>query len=605
MILSLLISRNVCNPLKSMVDQALRIAQNPTNSSMLDEDIRYIEFQKLAHSFNKVLANLFKAQKTLKNHTDNLEEMITQRTAELLERNKQLQKEIIEKKQAEKIIKESEEKYRSLFENNLDGVVLVDMERHIEEANQAFLDMLGYTIEEIESLNFKDITPEKWSETDKDFINNQILKNGYAKEYEKELIKKDGTIFPVTLSAWLFKDKNGNPFKIQAHVRDITERKKMESEILKTSKLDSVGLLAGGIAHDFNNLLTAILGNIALAMFDLESGNHDVGGILKNAETAALHAKDLSTQLLTFSKGGAPIRKTTSVVDIIRESTSFALKGANVNCIFNIDDNISSVKVDPGQISQVINNLIINAIQAMPKGGTISISCKDIEIDPISNSAMKPGSYIQISLQDQGVGIEKENIEKVFDPYFTTKESGSGLGLATCYSIITKHDGYIFVESTKNVGTTFHIYLPSSKLKAEKHQQQTDSVVTGKGKILVMDDEQIVRKTMGAMLRRLGYEPYFAKDGEEAIHLYNQSLEADECFDVVIMDLTIPGGMGGSETIQKLLKIHDEVRAIVSSGYSNDPIMSDYKKYGFKGVAPKPVDIKELSVTLNSILNHA
>ena len=602
-ILALLISRNVCNPLQVMVDQALKIAKNPTSSSTLNEDIKYIEFRKLAHSFNHVLSNLFKAQKKLKKHRDNLEETVNKRTSELIESNKQLQKEIKEKLRAEKVIKESEKKYRSLFENNRDGIVLVNMDRYIKEANQAFLDMLGYTINEIKSISFKELTPSKWAEKDQDFIKNQILKHGYANEYEKEFIKKDGTKFPVMVNAWLLKDKNGNPLHIQAHIRDMTERNKMESELLKTRKLESLGILAGGIAHDFNNLLTAILGNISLAMFDLQAGNHDIDDILKNAETAALHAKDLSYQLLTFSKGGVPIKKTTSIVEIIKESTRFTLKGSNVNCEFNINEKIYPSDVDQGQISQVINNLIINAIQAMPQGGTITITCENIDVDSSFNVNLKEGSYTKISIADQGLGISKDNIEKVFDPYFTTKETGSGLGLASCYSIINKHDGYISLESTIDVGTTFHIYLPSSKKKQITKKSKKENIITGNGKILVMDDEQIVREILGKILQYLGYEPFFAKNGNEAISLYTQSLKSGECFDAVIMDLTIPGGMGGDEVIKKLLKIHPEVQAIVSSGYSNDPIMSNYTKYGFKGIAKKPVNIKELSVTLNNIIH--
>jgi CheY-like chemotaxis protein len=261
------------------------------------------------------------------------------------------------------------------------------------------------------------------------------------------------------------------------------------------------------------------------------------------------------------------------------------------------------VEVDEGQMSQVINNLIINADQAMPNGGSIAIQCQNVVIGPHDALPLKAGKYVHLSIKDQGIGIPREHFLKIFDPYFTTKQKGSGLGLATTYSIIKQHDGYITLESELGAGTVFHLYIPASKGKGRAAEVKDDNPLPGTGKILVMDDDEAVRDVAGAMLRKLGYETASARDGAEAIELYENARNSSRPFDAVIMDLTIPGGMGGREAIKKLLEIAPDAKAIVSSGYSNDPIMAEYAKYGFSGVVCKPYKLKELSETMSRVVN--
>jgi PAS domain S-box-containing protein len=383
---------------------------------------------------------------------------------------------------------------------------------------------------------------------------------------------------------------------------DITQRKTMEEEILRTRKLESVGLLAGGLAHDFNNLLTAILGNISLAKVYADA-NDPVTDLLTEAEKGSIRAQGLTQQLLTFSKGGAPLLKTMSLDNVLMESATFALSGSNVKCEVNILPDIWPVEMDEGQISQVINNLIINADQAMPDGGRLRISCENVEIGADSSLSFEEGKYVKISIKDDGVGIPADHIERIFDPYFTTKQKGSGLGLTGAHSIIRKHQGRITVQSALGKGTTFHIYLPASGKAPERttKAQQSGQLFIGAGRVLVMDDEEPVRKVAGVMLSRLGYEAVYASDGEEAIRCYTEARAQGKPINVVVMDLTVPGGMGGKEAIRKLHDIDPDVTAIVSSGYADDPIMANFGDYGFKAAVSKPYGMQELSETLRKV----
>jgi len=304
--------------------------------------------------------------------------------------------------------------------------------------------------------------------------------------------------------------------------------------------------------------------------------------------------------LLTFAKGGAPVKEIASIKAILKESSSFVLRGSKSGCEFSIAEDLWSAEVDVGQISQVINNVVINADQAMPEGGIIQVVATNLMIEGSHGLPVKPGRYINISISDQGVGIAEKHLLKIFDPYFTTKQEGSGLGLATNYSIIKKHDGHITVESRLGVGTTFHIYLLASyKAIPEKEKVK---VIKGQGRILVMDDEASLRKIAGRILEKLGYEPEFAKNGAEAIRMVNEAQESEKPYHAVILDLTIPGGMGGKDAVNKLLEIDPEVKAIVSSGYSDDPVMSNFQEYGFKGMMPKPFTSQSLSKVLHEVL---
>ncbi|MGB8992785.1 MAG: ATP-binding protein, partial [Desulfobaccales bacterium] len=381
---------------------------------------------------------------------------------------------------------------------------------------------------------------------------------------------------------------------------DITGRKFFEEERLMFNKIESLGVLAGGIAHDFNNILTVILGSINLATLELPSGNPG-RDILCEAEKACFQAQSLARQLLTFAKGGAPVKGPVSVENLIIESATFACRGSQVRCEFALPHDLWAIEADAGQINQVFQNLIINAIQAMPKGGTIKIHAENLA-EPENNLPLSPGRYVKISLQDQGLGMSGENLSKIFDPYFTTKRHGSGLGLATTYSIIKNHNGHITAESKIGVGTTFHIYLPTVDRKIVPQPEESDELFPGKGKILVMDDDDLVRKVLGKMIVHLGYEAELTRDGQEAINIFTEAQEAGQPFDVVILDLTVPGGMGGKEAVAKLREIDPQVKAIASSGYSDDPIMADFRKYGFSAIIPKPYRVAEASKVLHEIV---
>ena len=389
--------------------------------------------------------------------------------------------------------------------------------------------------------------------------------------------------------------------------REINEKEKMQRDLIRVEKLESTGLLAGGIAHDFNNLLSIILGNLSLAQFHAKEDD-DILKILIDTEKSCFRARDLTKQLLTFSKGGSPVKKTMSVIELIKETVIFALRGSNVGHAFSITPELFPVNVDEGQINQVISNIVINAGHAMPQGGTVLIAGENIEITPENTFAtpLPPGPYIKITIRDHGTGIAPKNLQSIFDPYFTTKPTGSGLGLATAHSIIKKHEGFISVESRETKGSSFHIYLPASpdKINGTNGQMEeiTKKLVKGRGKVLVMDDEEMIRHIVGELLMHMGYEPEFAEDGVEASRKYLDAMEKNDKFSAVIMDLTIPGGMGGKEAVQEILKIDPHAKVIVSSGFSTDPVMADYKAYGFSGVVAKPFMMQELNSVLREVI---
>jgi PAS domain S-box-containing protein len=415
------------------------------------------------------------------------------------------------------------------------------------------------------------------------------------------LIGKDGKEHVIADSGAPIMDSQNKIIGAVLVFRDITENRKMEAELVKAQKLESLGVLAGGIAHDFNNFLTAIIGNLSLAKIDSKPGDQ-VGAWLNEMEKASIQAKNLTQQLLTFSKGGEPIKKLVSLTELVKNSVTFSLRGSNVRCNFFISEDLLPVEVDEGQIGQVINNLVLNADHAMPEGGIIEICAENITLTADNEFSLPAGPYIRTSFRDHGVGIRPDHLSKVFDPYFTTKQKGSGLGLTVAYSIIDKHNGRMTVESGLGHGTTFTIYLPASNKPASQPADEEKRLLIGKGKILVMDDEEFIRDVAIQMLSKIGYEVLVANDGNQAIEMYRQAQKSGEPFDIVIMDLTIPGGMGGKEAIQKLKKFDPNVKALVSSGYSNDPIMSNFRDYGFQGVVKKPYRIQDMSDALRSAI---
>jgi len=382
---------------------------------------------------------------------------------------------------------------------------------------------------------------------------------------------------------------------------DITERKKSEAILANIQKLESLGLLAGGIAHDFNNILTAILGNLSLLQSELKAGGEALE-LIREAQEACAMAKGLSHQLLTFAKGGSPVVRVADLRPLIVQSSGFAARGSNARCIFDLGESPLPVSVDSGQVFQVIQNLTINAIQAMPEGGDITIRAAVVVLDDKELPPLAAGRYVRVTVQDQGTGISAETIPGVFDPYFSTKASGRGLGLAVCYSIMTKHGGHISAESKPGSGAVFILHFPLADVADLVPQGDCPVRAVGSGRVLIMDDEAAIAKVLTRMLASLGYQAESAGDGKEALDVYRQAMLAGKRFDAVIMDLTIPGGMGGKEAIGLLLAFDPDAKVIVSSGYSDDPIMSEYAASGFRGALSKPYDIEDVSEVLRRII---
>ncbi len=510
---------------------------------------------------------------------------------------------ITERKDAERAVAESEEKYRALMNNASEGILLADVKGNLLEANKKMLEMVGYSLPELLQLKSIQIIPAD-DVPRAHTIFKELLARGTVAVAEARLLRQDGRIIPVDLTASLV--RYAGKTVVQNILRDISERKKMEEERLLLSKLESLGLLAGGIAHDFNNILTAILGNISLARMEAqqepELGHHCLQR-MGEAERACLRARALAGQLLSFAKGGLPIKKPTAVAALLRESVNLALSGSKARSRLILPEDLWRIEVDEGQISQVFNNLLINADQAMPAGGTITVRAENVIVG--EESTMEECEYVRITISDQGVGIPPHYLGKIFDPYFTTKQKGSGLGLATSYSIVRSNAGYITVESEPGAGTTFSVYLPATQAAEPSPQIPAAAPLSGQGRILVMDDEVMVRDILSTMLGKLGFEVASAADGEEAIRLYQEAQTSGRPFTAAIFDLTVPGGMGGKEALRRLLAIDPRIKAIVSSGYSDDPIMAEFRTFGFQGVISKPYRFMELSQALAAVLTAA
>lgn len=436
---------------------------------------------------------------------------------------------------------------------------------------------------------------------------NRVLKDGKVIRLSNHtvLISKDGSEYNIVDSAAPIKDIESKIRGVVLVFRDVTERLKIEKELLKTKKLESVGVLAGGIAHDFNNILTGLFGNIEIAKMKI-ARDHAAFTYLKTAGKALERATHLTKQLLTFAKGGDPVLEAVDLKSVVQTTVSFNLSGSNVKAHFNLPDNLWQIKADKGQISQVIANLTINAKEAMPDGGNLYIDAENVKNFKDPSAAYLSGDFVKLSIRDEGIGIPAKYLERIFDPYFSTKQSGSGLGLAIIHSIITKHNGHIRVDSTHGVGTTFTIYLPADKSVHEPvsppRTELTEKPNSALGHILIMDDEEMIRSVSSSMLKMFGYTVDFAVDGKEAIEKFRSAYKSGKPFDIVIMDLTIPGGMGGKEAVQEILDLDPEAKVIVSSGYSTDPVMANYAKYGFKGRIVKPFQLEDLKKELARVM---
>lgn len=515
---------------------------------------------------------------------------------------------ITERKEAELMVTAERELLATVLASVEEGVIATDLHGKVLMISHRAEKLTGWTAEEVEKKDLSQwfyVMDDQSSESYDDLINNSL-----------------STRQPIIIDNAVLVTKNLNEVQIRLYCaplinpmdqqvigtvfvfEDVTQKKLLQETLQKTEKYESLAVLAGGIAHDFNNYLTAILSNIQLTKLLLAKGKR-VDRHLDQVIDVSLKASELTRQLLTFSKGGAPVKRLGSIAQLIEDIVNFNLRGSKVKCIFNIEENLWNAEFDPGQISQVITNLTLNAKQAMADGGILRVSAKNVVIT--DKLLYKPGNYLKLVFKDQGPGIPPDIVDKVFDPFFTTKPDGSGLGLALSYSIIRKHDGYIEVDSVPGEGCEFTIYLPASQnqLEREHGNAETYQEPIIQGHILLMDDEEMIRNVMAESLRYMGYSVTTTKDGMETVERYRQAMEENRPFDIVILDLTIPGGMGGLETIEQLLKVDPHVKAVISSGYATGPVISGFREFGFAGYVSKPYRLDELSDVLQRLLRNA
>ena len=514
---------------------------------------------------------------------------------------------ITESKKAEAALAAEKERLAVTLRSIGDGVIATDTKGSVVLVNKMAEVLTGWKSEEAEGkpVNqifniINEITREKCENpVEKVLATGNIV--GLANH--TALIAKDGKERVIADSGAPIRNEKSEIIGVVLVFRDITEHQRLEESLAKTQRLESLGLLAGGIAHDFNNLLSGIFGYMSIARDHAQKGRSDHAVMtLSRGMNVFDRAKSLTQQLLTFAKGGAPVKKVLRLTEIISNAAQFALSGSNVRHEFIFPPDLYLCEADENQIAQVIDNLIINAQHAMPTGGLIRIIAENVAPDKPRPASLKPGPYVKITVQDQGMGIAREHLAHIFDPFFTTKQRGSGLGLATAYSIVNRHEGLIDAESELGAGASFCIYLPAAPNSLPTMPGPFYEEFQGKGRILIMDDEDFIKEIAGELLREIGFEVVVASNGHETVRIFRQAMAQSLPFSAVILDLTSPGGMGGRETLRNLLALDPGIRAIASSGYSEDPIMANPLNFGFKGRLIKPYQREELIDALRIVL---
>jgi two-component system cell cycle sensor histidine kinase/response regulator CckA len=500
-------------------------------------------------------------------------------------------------------LQEGEARFRELADNLPLTVYEADLRGNFQFVNATGLTWFGYSAEDVAAgINIVQTVIEKDRQRAMDTVR-QLLAGNKPVPHEYTGLRKDGTMFPVLIVTRPIAGKDGRPTGIRGIVMDITERKQIETALQNAQKLESVGVLAGGIAHDFNNLLSGIFGYLYLARAKVT--DEDAKENIDQAISVFSRAKALTQQLLTFAKGGFPLKKTISLSAVLTEAVRFALSGSNIKAAFDVADGLWPCDADAHQIGQVIDNIVINAREAMPLGGTIAIIARNIPASDPHPAPLAARPYVKIEIRDSGIGIPADILGRVFDPFFTTKQHGSGLGLATAYSIVKKHEGHIFAESDRSNGSTFTVYLPAASSDAPISNPVAHKPVRAKspGAVLVMDDEEFIRVLYGKAIREMGFTVALAGDGFQAIELFKKAFDQGKPFDLVILDLTIPGGMGGMQAIAEIKKICPSAVAIASSGYSDDPVMANPDKFGFKGKLVKPFLVDDLNAIIHDLFS--
>ncbi len=515
-------------------------------------------------------------------------------------------RDITQRKRAEQALKESEERYRKLVEHSPDAII-VHVDGHCVFANPAAAELAGFSSPD--DLIGRDILSAVHPEFTETVLHRigEVLETGKpAPIIEEKLVRLDGSVIEAEVTAIPFTFDGTEA--VQVIARDISERKRLEEEFMQAVKIETVSLLAGGIAHDFNNLLTIILGNVSLARIHWEregAMSERIIGKITDIEQGVLQARELTQQLSALARGNQPVKELVDLASTIPDTAGLALSGSSCVGQFRIQEGAWLVEADGSQIRQVISNLLINADQAMPNGGTICISLENHEVwegDTSSSPTLEPGPYVKLSVTDQGHGIAPADLARVFDPYFTTKPGGTGLGLATALSIVRKHGGHIAVESAVDQGTTFIVYLPAAPCRTMVVREEPEPFLAGRGRILVMDDNPAVLEVTAEMLSQLGYEGTYCGDGAEAVRAYRAAMNEGTPYDGLILDLTVSGGMGAIATLAELKGIDPGVRAVVTSGYSGESAITDFESQGFVAFIAKPYRAEDLALALGKAL---
>jgi len=550
-------------------------------------------------------------------HKGLLEETVRKRTEELAESNRSLQTEIREKKQTEETLRESDDKFRKLYEasrqaeevyrsllnSSADAIVTYNMQGQPEYLSESFTRIFGWTLEEVKQ-DFIPFIPDSDRERTMQIISDLIQNGTSCQGFETQRYTKNGKLLDISLSASRYNDHRGQPTGMLVVLRDISARKRLESQLQHADRMEAIGTLAGGIAHDFNNLLMGIQGNASLCLLDMDGGGPYFDK-LKNIESYVRSGVDLTKQLLGFARGGKYETRPTDLNEIVKEENRmFGRAKKEITILEDYEEDLWTVEVDRGQIKQVILNLYVNAWQAMPGGGRIFVRTRNAQLEAEFTRSFeaRPGRYIVLTVTDSGIGMDAETRQKIFNPFFTTKEMGrgTGLGLASVYGIIKNHDGIIDVESRQGEGTTFTVYLPASEKKSEQDTQKSPEIVKGSGMVLLVDDEEMIVEVGAEMIRAIGYDVITASQGRQAIDIY---MARGPEIDIVLLDMVMPT-MGGGELFDKLKSIDSDVRVILSSGYSLDGKASEIIKRGCNGFIQKPFDIKELSGKLHQVMRE-
>jgi two-component system cell cycle sensor histidine kinase/response regulator CckA len=529
---------------------------------------------------------------------------------------------ITKRKQAEEKLRNSELRLQSIIQSSPIPTFVIGKDHKVIYWNKALEELSGIKTEEvIGTTHYWRAFYSKERPVMADLMVDQALEaipQWYFEKYMKSRLLDEAyeatDFFPelgdsgkwLRFTAAVIRDFNGNLVGAIETLEDVTERKRAEEELIRVKKLESLGIFASGLAHDFNNLLSVMLRNIFAVKLSFADEKEELVEGLEIAEKVGLQAKELAHRLITFAKGGEPIRKVGSISQLLKDSVDLSLSGSNVKCEFSLPNDLWPVEMDDVQMRQVIHNLVINARESMPEGGTITVHAENVYVSAGNGLPLKEGKYVKWFVKDHGVGIHQENLLKIYDPYFTTKPTGTargmGLGLAICYSIIKKHDGFISVESELDVGTTFFVFLPACPHEDVIQKGATEKSAARGGKILIMDDEETVRSATGVVLNYLGYDVEYAKDGKEAVNLYRSANENGRPFSAVILDLNVPGGMGGKEAMNELLAMDPHVKAIITCGYSNDPAVSELKISGSCATVDVPYDIEKIKELLENLL---